>query len=90
MLDRGFGFEDIGAPYHFIEGTETEFRHDFPHVLGDEFHEINCMFGVACETLPQERVLGGNSGGASVQMTHGIIIQPKVTRGAVEIQILRL
>jgi hypothetical protein len=30
LRQRLFGFEDIGAPHHFVEGAEAEGCHDFP------------------------------------------------------------
>ena len=60
--------ELIGAPDHLIHGTETEFCHPLAHFLGNEVHEVHHVGRVALEVLAQFRVLGGDAGGAGVQV----------------------
>jgi hypothetical protein len=63
-----FGFEDIGAPNHFVEGAEAEGSHDFPQVLGDEPHEVDGVGGISGIGGAEFGVLGGDTSGAGIQM----------------------
>src|SRR5947207_11197779 len=55
---------------HFIEGAETQLRHDFANFLGDEAHEIDDVVGVAGKLLAQAWVLGGHSYRTGIEMAY--------------------
>ncbi len=53
-----------------VEGAEAQLRHVFPNLFGDEHEEVLDELGLAGETLPQQRVLGGHADRAGVQVAH--------------------
>jgi len=69
MIDGVGRFQDIDAADHFVHGAKTEFRHDFPNVLGEENEEIDHVFRSADESLAEFRVLRRHADRTGVQVT---------------------
>ena len=53
MLNGFPGFEEVGPANHFVDGAETQLRHQLAHLLSDEAHEIDHVGGIAGEILAQ-------------------------------------
>ena len=52
----------------FVDSAETQLRHVFADLFGDEQEEVLHEFRLAGEPLAQHRVLGGHPDGAGVQV----------------------
>jgi len=63
-------FQFIRTANHFIDGSKTQFRHDFPEFLSNEFHEIDHVFGITGEPLTQFWVLCRNPNRTGIKMTN--------------------
>src|SRR6187399_2107049 len=68
VVDGGSNAQLLHAPYHLIDGSETELRHDLAQVFGNEAHEIDNVRWVTHETLSKFRVLRGDTNGAGIEM----------------------
>jgi len=66
---NGFAqFEFVGATDHFVDGAETELRHDFAEFLRDVSHEVDDVLRFAGEPRAEARVLCGDADGTGVEV----------------------
>ena len=65
-----FLFQEIIAADHIVDFVEAQTGHDFPQVPGDEMHEIDDIFWLALEILPQFFILCADTVRAGVEMTY--------------------
>jgi hypothetical protein len=68
MLDRAFHLEPVAPPDQVVERAHAQLRHELPHFLRDEPHEVHHMLRFAPEILPQLGVLRGHAHRAGVQV----------------------
>ena len=72
MFDALLRVEQVGASDQFIEGADTQLRHDLARFFGDEEEEVHHMLGPALEFRTQHRVLRGHAHrtGVEVALAH--------------------
>ena len=58
----------VGTADHVDEAAEPELGHDLARFFGDHEEIVDDMLGLACELLPEPRVLGRDAHGTGVQM----------------------
>jgi hypothetical protein len=68
VIDAGAGVEQIRAADQLLEAADAELRHDAPHFVGDEEHEIDDVLGLAIEFRAQQRVLRRDADRAGIEM----------------------
>ena len=68
MIDEPALIEHLHLADHFVEGAESQLRHQFADFLGDEEEEVDDVLGLAGEPLAQHRVLRCDPDRAGVEM----------------------
>ena len=67
---RQRGVQRADLADRLVDGAETQLRHVFADLFGDEQEEVLDEFRLAGEPLAQHRVLGGHADRAGVQVAH--------------------
>src|SRR3982751_3206383 len=60
--------EAIYLSDHFINSSESKFRHDLSQFLSYEFEKVYDMICIACKSFTQFRILCGNTDRTGIQM----------------------
>ena len=88
MLDGLAAVQHVDAPDHLVRGAEAEPGHDGPHLLGNEEEVVDDVLWLACELLPQIRVLRRYAHRAGVQVAlpqHDAAHRDERSRGEAEL-----
>ena len=70
MLCRPGGVQRTDLAHHLVDGAEAQLCHQLPDLFGDEHEEVLHEFRLAGEPCAQQRVLGGHTHRAGVEVTH--------------------
>ena len=68
VLDRRLDLQQVDPAHHLVERAESEFRHVFAQLLGNEAEKAHDELGRAAEARAQDRVLGRHPHRARVQV----------------------
>src|SRR5690348_17488549 len=69
VLDTDAHIEQVDASDQVVETVDAKLRHQLARFLGHEEEIIHHVLGLAGEAAAQHGILGGDAGGAGVQVT---------------------